>query len=159
MTKFFLDEKESLHKILNMSERVIVVTGAFATHTTKLYNYYVCPMNYDLNNIEYLAVNYLDQLYYLGKVISNPIICNYDGNNRITGTRGLREEIKVDLKEFRSMLRPGDFQLIRLEPIIGGCNHLNLEYRRRGAFVNTVPGRIYFNNLSEFFQAHQQLND
>ncbi len=133
----------------------MVVSGAFATHTTKLYNYYVCPMNYDLKEVEYLAVNYLDQLYYLGKVISKPIICNYDGDNRITGTRGLRNEIKVDLQEFRSMLDSVNFQLVSLEPIIGGCNHLNLQYRRRGAFVE---GYRYFQNLAEFFEAHQSLN-
>ena len=139
-----------------MPERVMVVSGAFATHTTKLYNYYVCQMKYDLNEVEYLAVNYLNQLYYLGKIISKPIICNYDGINRITGSRGLRQEIQVDLIEFKCMLDSGDFQLILLEPIIGGCNHLNLEYRRHGAFVE---GPRYFQNLAEFFEVHQQLSN
>jgi hypothetical protein len=139
-----------------MSERVMVVTGAFATHTTKLYNYYVCPTNWDFKDVEYLAVNYINQLYYLGKIVGEPINCHYDGNRRIRGVGRLRQEIKVDLQEFRCMLDSGEFQLVRLEPIIGGCNHLNLQYRRRGAFVES---HRYFQNLAEFFESHQRLID
>ena len=141
-----------------MPERVMVVTGAFATHTTKLYNYYVCPMSFDLDDVEYIAVNYLNQLYYLGKIAGEPIICNYDGIRRISAIGRLRNEIRVDLNEFRCMLDQGDFQLIRLEPIIGGCNHLNLEYRMPGAFVSNIQRKSYYLNLAEFFVAHQRLS-
>lgn len=140
-----------------MPERVMVVTGAFATHTTKLYNYYVCPMSFDLNDVEYLAVSYTNELKYLGKVIAGPFLCHFGDDKKLDGINQFEESIRVDLNEFHCKLKKGDFQLILLEPIIGGCNHLNLQYRKPGPFVNAVPGRIYFPNLSEFFEAHQSL--
>lgn len=139
-----------------MSEKVIVVTGAFATHTTKLYNYYVCPTNWDFQDVDYLAVNYTNEIKYLGKIIQGPLLCHLSDDESFAGITQLDYSIKVDLNEFRCKLRKGDFQIVLLEPIIGGCNHLNLEYRRRGAFVE---GHRYFENLAEFFQAHQRLND
>jgi hypothetical protein len=142
-----------------MPERVMVVSGAFATHTTKLYNYYVCPKSWDFNEVEYLAVNYTGELKYLGKISAGPFLCHFNDEETFTGITQLSNSIQVDLKEFRCKLNPGDFQLVLLEPIIGSCNHLNLQYRRHGAFVNAVPGRIYFQNLAEFFEVHQQLND
>ena len=42
--------------------RAMVVTGAFATHTTKLYNYYVWDKNVDFSRENYLALNYLNEL-------------------------------------------------------------------------------------------------
>ncbi len=138
-----------------MLERVMVVTGSFATHITKLYNYYVCPTNYNLVDIKYLAVNYTDELMYLGKIIGKPFNCQYNDDEKISGITLLDNSIKVDLKEFRCKLKKGDFQLILLEPIIGGCNHLNLEFRGHGAFVE---GHRYFQNLAEFFEYHQIVN-
>jgi hypothetical protein len=146
----------TLHEIFIMPERVIVVSGAFATHTTKLYNYYVCPKNFDFNEVDYLAVNYTNELKYLGKIVDGPIQCSFGEGGTFAGVNQLDNSIKVDLNEFRCKLKNGDFQLILLEPIIGGCTHLNLEFRRRGAFVE---GHRYFQNLAEFFEAHQMLND
>jgi len=97
----------------------------------------------------------LNQLYYLGKIIGEEIRCKYDGNRKVQFSARVSQEIRVDLQEFSCMLDPVDFQLIRLEPIIGGCNHLNLQYRRRGAFVE---GYRYFQNLAEFFEVHQRFN-
>lgn len=50
-----------------MPKRVIVVTGAFATHKRKLYNYYVCPDNWNINDLGYIAVVYFGELRYIGK--------------------------------------------------------------------------------------------
>ncbi|MEY4571207.1 MAG: hypothetical protein RLZ10_400 [Bacteroidota bacterium] len=141
-----------------MPERVMVVSGAFATHTTKLYNYYVCPESWDLKEVEYLAVNYIDELKYLGKIIGGPLQCHFGEDENFVGVNQVDNSIKVDLNEFRCKLKKGDFQLVLLDPIIGGCNHRNLLHRRHGPFVNVIPGRIYFENLAEFFEAHQSLN-
>jgi hypothetical protein len=143
----------------SMQERVMVVSGAFATHTTKLYNYYVCPKDFDFKEVEYLAVNYTNELKYLRNIIGSPIHCNFGEDETITGVNQLENSIRVDLNEFRCKLKKGDFQLILLEPIIGGCIHLNLQYRNPGPFVNNIQRRRYFENLAEFFHAHQRLND
>lgn len=140
-----------------MAERVMAVSGAFATHTTKLYNYYVCPASFDLKDVEYLAVNYMNELKYLGKIIEGPLSGRYAGEENFTGLNQFSEPIQVDLREFRCKLRVGDFQLIRLEPIIGSCNHLNLQYRKHGAFVSNIDKYRYYNNLADFFSAHQEL--
>lgn len=139
-----------------MNENVIVVSGAFATHTTKLYNYYVCPKNVKLKDVGYIAVNYINELKYLGKVVGEPIMCSYQ-DDKITGIKSLDYEIQIDLKEFKCKLVPGIFQLILLEPIIGGCRHLNLSYRGKGPFVSNIVKRKYFSDLSDFFEAHQRI--
>jgi hypothetical protein len=136
-----------------MPERVMVVTGAFATHTTKLYNYYVCPTSFNLEDVEYVAVNYINELKYLGKVINGPFLCHYGEDERFTGTSRFNESIRVDLKEFSCKLNRGDFNLILLEPIIGGCIQQNLKYRNPGAFVES---HRYFESLADFFVAHQE---
>jgi hypothetical protein len=51
-----------------MLERVMVVSGAFATHTAKLYNYYVCPRSWDVEDVGYIAVVYFGELKFLGKI-------------------------------------------------------------------------------------------
>ncbi len=132
----------------------MVVTGAFATHTTKLYNYYVCPANWDLAEVEYLAINYTDELKYLGKIIGGPFQCHFGDDEKLSGINQLDNSIKVDLNEFKFKLNQGHFQLVLLDPIVGGCNHLNLQYRRRGSFVES---HRYFQNLAEFFEAHQRI--
>ena len=139
-----------------MSEKTMVVSGAFATHTTKLYNYYLCPIKWDVNDLGYIAVNYINELKYLGKVIGKPILCEFK-NERITGINSLDYEIQTDLKEFKCKLKEGKFHLIILEPIIGGCKHLNLQYRRKGAFVSNIKEKVYFKHLQDFFEAHQRI--
>lgn len=139
-----------------MSERIMVVTGAFATHTTKLYNYYVCPINWDIKEFNYLAVNYFGELKYLGKIIDKPIACNLQGK-KIKIDIKIDNEIIVDLNEFCCLLKEGDFQLILLEPIIGGNKHLNLEYKGRGPFVSNIEQFKSFENLVEFFKSHQTI--
>ncbi len=138
--------------------RVMVVSGAFATHTTKLYNYYVCDKNVDFSKVNYLAVNYINELQYLGQIIKGPILCKLEGTN-FTGLRGLPYEVKVDLKEFICKLDPGEFQLILLKPIIGGCEHLNLTYNGHGPFVNNIQRYRLFENLADFFAAHQSVEE
>jgi hypothetical protein len=138
-----------------MREGVMVVTGAFATHTTMLYNYYVCPVNWKIKKFNYLAVNYFGELKYLGKIISEPIICNLT-RSKVKTEKKVNDEITVDLKEFQSLLKEGDFQLLLLEPIIGGCKHLNLEYKGKGPFVGRFDNFKSFENLEEFFKAHQK---
>ena len=71
-----------------MDEKVLIVTGAFATHTTKLYKYYVCPNNWNVVNVKYIAVVYFGELKYIGK-ISNIISWSFNQPNRtFTGLNG-----------------------------------------------------------------------
>lgn len=138
-----------------MTEKVIVVTGAFATHTTKLYNYYVCPTSYDLLKVRYVAVNYMGELKYLGEIIDVPLQCVYNQEGSFQGLNGLSDQIKVDLIEFNCKLNLGEFQLVTLNPIIGSCSTSGLIYKGSKAFVRS---HSCFENLAEFFSAHQQIN-
>jgi hypothetical protein len=51
---------------------VLTVTGAFATHTTRLYNYHILEVNdiaeERVSAIGFVAVNYMGRLQYLGRV-------------------------------------------------------------------------------------------
>lgn len=134
--------------------KVMVVSGSFATHTTKLYNYYVCQADRDFTDVEYLAVNYLSELQYLGRVIKRPIFCNYE-NDAITSEGRLSGIIQTDLREFKCRLKKGKFQLIILEPIIGGCCPTKMRYKGKGAFVSNIDKYKTFKNLAEFIKAHQ----
>jgi hypothetical protein len=86
-----------------MSERVMVVTGAFATHTTKLYNYYVCPENWQVDDIGYIVVVYFGELKYIGK-INKRINWSLSSPNRtfngLTGKNGVIDHLKsVDIDQ------------------------------------------------------------
>jgi hypothetical protein len=140
-----------------MNERIMVVTGAFATHTTKLYNYYVCPANWNIVNIKYIAVNYLSQLYYLGKIENDPIRWSFNEvTQRITlpTNNQITREIRNDLEQFKILFRGEQHFLFRLTPIIGGCDHDNLSYRLKGPFTQSHK---YFDRLGEMLAAHQGL--
>jgi hypothetical protein len=141
-----------------MSERIMVVTGAFATHTTKLYNYYVCPANWDIIDIKYIAVNYLSQLYYMGKIENNPIRWSFNEVSQrimLPSSNEITNEIRNDLEQFKTLLRGENHYLFRLKSIIGGCDHDNLSYKLKGAFTQ---GHRYFNQLSEMLAEHQGLS-
>jgi hypothetical protein len=51
----------------------MVVTGAFATHMTKLYNYYVCPLNFNTDNLKYITISYFKELKYIGEIVKGSI--------------------------------------------------------------------------------------
>jgi hypothetical protein len=51
----------------------MVVTGAFATHMTKLYNYYVCPLNFNTDNLKYITISYYKELKYIGKIVKGSL--------------------------------------------------------------------------------------
>jgi hypothetical protein len=141
-----------------MSERVMVATGAFATHTTKLYNYYVCPANWNVENLEFIAVNYLRELYYLGRISSTPIRWSFnESTKRVTlpNNPQITTEIRNDLEQFKLLFKGEQHYLFLLSPIIGGCIHNNLQYKSNGAFTQSHK---YFNQLGEMLAAHQGLN-
>lgn len=140
-----------------MPERVMVVSGAFATHTTKLYNYYVCPRSWDVENLKYIAVNYFNELKYLGEILSPPFVWNYN-NDTITGllSNAVTPETLNDLKKFSSLFNQGDHYLFVLKPIINNCCiEENLSHKGKGAFTRS---HRYFENLGDFFNAHQNVN-
>jgi len=140
-----------------MPERVMVVSGAFATHTTKLYNYYVCPESWDVTNIKYIAVNYFNELKYLSEILSGPINWNYT-NGEITGfaSNAVTPEIMNDLKKFSSLFNTGNHYLFVLKPIINNCcSDENLRHKGKVAFTRS---HRYFENLGDFFNAHQNVN-
>jgi hypothetical protein len=95
-----------------MSERVMVVSGAFATHTTKLYNYYVCPVNWDFQDVDYLAVNYTNEIKYLGKIIQGPLLCH------------LSEDVVLNL--FMHATEHGDANLMKCE----SCSVISLSCKK-----------------------------
>ena len=136
-----------------MVKRVIVVTGAFATHTSKLYNYYVCPVSWDTQSVSYISVTYFNQLKYLGEVVSGPIEWKYSKNdNSITGFEAstLPPEVLNDLRKFRSLFKDGRHNLFLLKPIINNCcTDQNIEYSGRGAFTRS---HRYFQTLGLFFE-------
>ncbi len=131
----------------------MVVTGAFATHTTKLYNYYVCPANWKTEQVEFIAVNYFDELKYIGKVIKGPFPWSFDASETFSGINinDIKSEIQNDLKKFKTLLNVGNHQLFLLEPFVNpGVNFL--KYKGKGAFVLS---HRYFNSLDEMLIAHQ----
>ncbi len=137
---------------------VMLVTGAFATHTTKLYNYYVCPRTWEINNVEYITVNYLGELNYLGQVVGNPIEWDFDFRNQIVNIERhlpLTCAIWNDLEQFKSLLKGSDHYLFLLSPIIGGCIHSNLIYHGNGPFTQS---HRYFNSIGEMLARHQGLS-
>lgn len=136
-----------------MNERVMVVTGAFATHTTKLYNYYVCPSTWDLDGIEYIAVVYFGELKYIGKV-NRRIDWSFNEPNRtFTGLNGNRLDRQIinDLQKFEAVLNIGTHVLFELSPILNNlCRETNLRYQGRGAFTQS---HRYFPTLPDFFES------
>jgi hypothetical protein len=136
-----------------MNERIMVVTGAFATHTTKLYNYYVCPANWKTEQVEFIAVNYFDELKYIGKVIKGPFPWSFDASETFSGINinDINSEIQNDLKKFKTLLNIGNHQLFLLQPLVNACVNF-LKYKGKGAFVWS---HRYFNSLDEMLIAHQ----
>lgn len=137
---------------------VMLVTGAFATHTTKLYNYYVCPRNWHINNVEFIAVNYLGELNYVGKIISSPIEWNFNCETQTVNIEKkfpLTKAVWNDLEQFKILINDGDHYLFLLSPIIGGCIHLNLIYNDIGPFTQS---HRYFDTLGEMIARHQGLS-
>jgi hypothetical protein len=139
-----------------MGERVMVVSGAFATHTTKLYNYYVCPDNWDISDVGYIVVVYFSQLQYIGKVNrqinwslnnSNPVFSGLNRNN-------LHRFIINDLQKFEPILNVGDHYLFELTPILNSsCQEHIQSYQGIGAFTRS---HRYFDGLDYFFVAFKE---
>lgn len=135
---------------------VMIVTGAFATHTTKLYNYYVCPDSWNVAGLTHIGVNYFKELKYLGKIEHGPF--NWSFNEALqsiqygANSNNIPAEIRNDLEKFKTLLNGGDHYLFLLSPIIGGCVHANLPYHREGAF--TISHR-YFPSIGDMLASHQ----
>jgi hypothetical protein len=106
-------------KLIAMSEKVMVATGAFATHTTKLYNYYVCPQSWDVTDVKYIAVNYFNQLKYVGEVLSEPFKWSYI-DETITGLlpNVVSTEVMNDLNKFSSLFNSGSHYLFILNLLL-----------------------------------------
>ena len=136
-----------------MGERVLVVSGAFATHTTKLYNYYVCPENWDIIDVGYIVVVYFGQLQYIGKVNrqinwslnnSDPVFTGLNRNN-------LHRFIINDLQKFEPLLNVGDHYFFELTPSLNSSCQENIQsYQGIGAFTRS---HRYFYSLDDFFSA------
>jgi hypothetical protein len=134
-----------------MLERVMVVSGAFATHTAKLYNYYVCPRSWDVEDVGYIAVVYFGELKFLGK-INRQINWSLNGAERtFNGLSGnqLDRQIINDLQKFNSILNNGEHYLFELSSIFNNSSSQeNLSYQGRGAFTRS---HRYFETLGSFF--------
>ena len=111
-----------LEKLIFMPERVMVVSGAFATHTTKLYNYYVCPRSWDVNDLKYIVVNYFNELKYVGEILSGPFNWSFD-NETISDipSNHVNSEIINDMNKFSSLFNNGEHYIFTLKPIINNC--------------------------------------
>lgn len=131
--------------------RVMVVTGAFATHTTKLYNYYVCPLNFNTDNLKYIAVSYFKELKYIGEIIKGPLKWEYSKDRVIIleNANQVNDEVRNDLNEFKCKLDEGKHNLFLLKPILNCCAGPYI-YEGRGAFT---MGHRYFGTLDLMFTA------
>ncbi len=134
----------------------MVVTGAFATHTTRLWNYYVCPRSWGAREVEVITVNYLSRLQYVGRVVRPLVEWNYDAGTEAIGPRtamsGMSAAVQNDLHQFRSLLNSGDHLLFLLEPIyLAGCGP-DLMYGGTGPFTQS---HRYFDSLDEMLLAHR----
>ena len=129
----------------------MVVSGAFASHTTKLYNYYVCPINYNTDKLKYIAVSYFGELKYIGEIISGPSRWEFL-KERITIIENANEvpqEVRNDLEQFKCKLDEGEHNLFLLKPIMNCCESQYL-YSGTGAFTR---GHRYFETLDLMFTA------
>lgn len=137
--------------------RVIGVSGAFATHTTKLLNYYVCPQTWDIERLTYIAVNYFGVLKYIGMIVSEPFKWTYGPNRQFDfENRGdIPDEILNDLFQFRNILNEGNHYLFLLKPLHNPCSAL-YKYQGSGAFVRS---HRYFETLEEMLEKHQGNSD
>ncbi len=100
----------------------MVVTGAFSSHTTKLYNYYVSPRSWDLSDLKYIDFNFLYVLKYLGEILSGPFNWSFD-NEIISGipSNHVNSEINNVMEKFSSLFNNGDRYIFILKPIINNC--------------------------------------
>lgn len=136
--------------------RLMIVTGAFATHTTKLYNYYVCPASWDVKDLTHIGVNFFNELKYLGIIKQGPF--NW-GFNEITqtinfgpDTNQIPDEVKNDLIKFKTLLNNGNHYLFLLSPILGGCEQVHFTYNGKGPFTQS---HRYFPTIGDMMAAHQ----
>ncbi len=136
----------------------MIVTGAFATHTTKLYNYYVCPDNWRVEGVSEIGVNYYGELKYLGQIVRVPFRWSFnEAEQRINYGANANEipaEIKNDLEQFKTLLNGGSHFLFLLSPIIGGCENTNLHFGGSGAFTQS---HRYFPTIGDMLAAHQSI--
>ena len=134
---------------------VMVVTGAFATHTTTIYDYYICPAHWKTDNIKYIAVNYNSELKYIGKIVESVFEWSFDENNQniLFSTEDVPKIVTDDLKNNIENLKGTKHKLFILSPMVGeGIPLLPLPYTGNGAFVR---GHRFFNTLTEMLSAHQ----
>jgi hypothetical protein len=137
--------------------RVMVVSGAFATHTTKLYNYYVCPQSWNIQDLAFIAVNYCGELKYIGKIIGSPLIWDFSQNNQFIfeNRNEIPNKIINDLFQFRAILNEGNHYLFLLKPLHNPLCEF-LKYQGNGAFVRS---HRYFESLEEMLESHQGIAD
>lgn len=139
---------------------IMIVTGAFATHTTKLYNYYVCPCNWQVENLTHIGVNYFGELNYLGRINHGPLEWSYnESTNRInygSDINYMPAEVKNDLEQFKTLLNNGNHYLFLLSPILGGCTYESLRYSGNGAFTRS---HRYFPSIGDMLAIHQGITE
>lgn len=137
--------------------KVMVVTGAFATHTTKLYDYYVCPKEFHKEGLKYIVVNYFKEIKYIG-IIEAIYDWSFNEETRhisIPNAGQIDDEIINDLKEFECKLKGKEHKLYVLKPLFN-CSRGGFPYKGKGAFTYS---HRYFDDLDAMFDAHQKGND
>ena len=133
-------------------KKVMVVTGEFATHTTKLYNYYVCPVSFHDCDLKYIVVNYLKEIKYIG-IIEAVYDWSFDEETKhisIPNSKQIDDEIINDLQESVCKLKGTDHKLYILKPIYNNVGVF--PYNGSGAFTQS---HRYFDDLDQMFDAHQ----
>jgi len=137
---------------------VLTVTGAFATHTTRLYNYHILKVkdiaDERVNTIAYVAVNYMSRLQYLGRVkkVERWRRDEATGALDLPRVHGWPEEVVVDLNEFKCKLDGGEHYIFLLESIHGGCCPTGFRYRGEGPMVRSF---IYFDTIEELLEQYE----
>ena len=149
-------------KTKNLKAMVLSVTGKFATRTVSTYNYYVCPRNWNVENVKYLSVHYDKKLVYLGKIKE---IEEFNKNDLLNKTLQFKKPVPntiiEDLIEQENCMGAEEHYLFLLEPIIKPCNINDITpnswfyYKGRGPFVQSHQ-KI---TLQELFDRHENKND
>jgi hypothetical protein len=131
----------------------MVVTGAFATHTTRLWDYYICPRSWDVQDLGYIAVNYRSQLQYIGGIVQGPLPWRYRAADAaLELPAGVDAEIRNDLNQFRSLLRGEEHWLFILQPLYRAGVGAPRMYGGHGPFTQ---GHRYFGTLDQMLYAQR----
>lgn len=90
-----------------------------------------------LEEISFIAINYLNHLQYLGRVRHHARweFDEANGTFDMPHGHGWSYEVVVDLREFACKLQGREHYIFLLDPILGWCRSSRFRYRGEGPFI------------------------